>query len=169
MAERVGFEPTALDESPVFKTGSLNHSDISPHLIAIRGELYITIGPAFCQAPHCILSNFLIFTPWGPGSPVRPAPARGGADRLYSGHIPLSCSYSLATSSVSWTERSCYALTTCSGALFTKPGLASLALSFSSSALFFFSSFSRRAFSFSRSTSSARGMDTWAAWVTTVT
>lgn len=30
MAERVGFEPTALDESPVFKTGSLNHSDTSP-------------------------------------------------------------------------------------------------------------------------------------------
>ncbi len=58
VAERVGFEPTALDESPVFKTGSLNHSDISPHLIAIRGELYITIGPAFCQALNCILSNF---------------------------------------------------------------------------------------------------------------
>ena len=30
MEERVGFEPTALDESPVFKTGSFNHSDISP-------------------------------------------------------------------------------------------------------------------------------------------
>ena len=26
----MGFEPTALDESPVFKTGSLNHSDTSP-------------------------------------------------------------------------------------------------------------------------------------------
>ena len=30
MAERVGFEPTDAFTSPVFKTGSLNHSDISP-------------------------------------------------------------------------------------------------------------------------------------------
>ena len=30
MAERVGFEPTETCASPVFKTGSLNHSDISP-------------------------------------------------------------------------------------------------------------------------------------------
>ena len=29
MAERVGFEPTDVCTSPVFKTGSLNHSDIS--------------------------------------------------------------------------------------------------------------------------------------------
>ena len=36
VAERVGFEPTALDESPVFKTGSLNHSDISPRLFNQR-------------------------------------------------------------------------------------------------------------------------------------
>ena len=36
VAERVGFEPTALDESPVFKTGSLNHSDISPTLFNQR-------------------------------------------------------------------------------------------------------------------------------------
>ena len=31
MAERVGFEPTDAFTSPVFKTGSLNRSDISPH------------------------------------------------------------------------------------------------------------------------------------------
>ena len=30
MAERVGFEPTETCASPVFKTGSFNHSDISP-------------------------------------------------------------------------------------------------------------------------------------------
>lgn len=28
----MGFEPMALEESPVFKTGSLNHSDTSPGL-----------------------------------------------------------------------------------------------------------------------------------------
>ena len=44
MAERVGFEPTALDESPVFKTGSLNHSDISPHLFQSEAR---TILPYF--------------------------------------------------------------------------------------------------------------------------
>lgn len=31
MAERVGFEPTDAYTSPVFKTGSLNRSDISPN------------------------------------------------------------------------------------------------------------------------------------------
>ena len=31
MAERVGFEPTDVHTSPVFKTGSLNRSDISPY------------------------------------------------------------------------------------------------------------------------------------------
>ena len=37
-------------ESPVFKTGSLNHSDISPHLFKqIRGEDYLTIPPPTCQ------------------------------------------------------------------------------------------------------------------------
>ena len=40
VAERVGFEPTALDESPVFKTGSLNHSDISPRLFNQRRVIY---------------------------------------------------------------------------------------------------------------------------------
>ena len=30
MAERVGFEPTDACTSPVFKTGSFDHSDISP-------------------------------------------------------------------------------------------------------------------------------------------
>lgn len=30
MAERVGFEPTGTCAPPVFKTGSFNHSDISP-------------------------------------------------------------------------------------------------------------------------------------------
>ena len=30
VAERVGFEPTETCASPVFKTGSFNHSDISP-------------------------------------------------------------------------------------------------------------------------------------------
>ena len=44
VAERVGFEPTALDESPVFKTGSLNHSDISPHLFQSEAR---TILPYF--------------------------------------------------------------------------------------------------------------------------
>ena len=38
----MGFEPTALDESPVFKTGSLNHSDISPHLV--RSEAIIILA-----------------------------------------------------------------------------------------------------------------------------
>ena len=75
----------------------------------------------------------------------------------------------MATSSDSLTERSRSAATTCSGALFTKPGFCSLASSLSSSARFFFRSFYRRAFSISRSTSSAMGMDSWAAWVTTVT
>ena len=46
-----------------------------------------------------------------------------------------------------------------SGSLVDKAGVVSLVFSFSSSALFFFSSFSMRAFSFSISTSSARGMD----------
>ena len=44
-----------------------------------------------------------------------------------------------------------------------------MASSLSSSARFFLSSFSMRAFSFSRSTSSARGMNSRAAWVVTVT
>ena len=30
LAERVGFEPTGTCAPPVFKTGSFNHSDISP-------------------------------------------------------------------------------------------------------------------------------------------
>ena len=45
MAERVGFEPTVpLLGSPVFKTGSLNRSDISPNRLD-----YIIRYPAFCQ------------------------------------------------------------------------------------------------------------------------
>ena len=32
LADRMGFEPMALEESPVFKTGSLNRSDTSPGL-----------------------------------------------------------------------------------------------------------------------------------------
>ena len=69
----------------------------------------------------------------------------------------------------SFSARSCSAFTTFSGALARKPGLESLLLSFSSSPLFFFSSLAMRAFSFSRSTSSARGMPMRAAWVMTVT
>ena len=38
LAERVGFEPTDAFTSPVFKTGSLNRSDISPCMII---QLYI--------------------------------------------------------------------------------------------------------------------------------
>ena len=47
VAERVGFEPTALDESPVFKTGSLNHSDISPHLVQSEANKIIPYPSAF--------------------------------------------------------------------------------------------------------------------------
>ena len=52
MAERVGFEPTVpLLGSPVFKTGSLNRSDISPNRLD-----YIIRYPAFCQGqmPECL-------------------------------------------------------------------------------------------------------------------
>ena len=38
MAERVGFEPTETCASPVFKTGSLNHSDISPSAEEFSGS-----------------------------------------------------------------------------------------------------------------------------------
>ena len=34
LAERVGFEPTDASTSPVFKTGSFNHSDISPRPVS---------------------------------------------------------------------------------------------------------------------------------------
>ena len=45
MAERVGFEPTVPSlGSPVFKTGSLNRSDISPNR-----PCYFISSPAFCQ------------------------------------------------------------------------------------------------------------------------
>ena len=45
MAERVGFEPTVPSlGSPVFKTGSLNRSDISPNR-----PCYSISSPAFCQ------------------------------------------------------------------------------------------------------------------------
>ena len=45
VAERVGFEPTVPSlGSPVFKTGSLNRSDISPNRLD-----YIIRYPAFCQ------------------------------------------------------------------------------------------------------------------------
>ena len=36
MAERVGFEPTVRCRTAVFKTASLNHSDISPRGHSIR-------------------------------------------------------------------------------------------------------------------------------------
>ena len=69
----------------------------------------------------------------------------------------------------SFTARSRSASTTLAGALFTKPGLPSLLFRPSRALRFLSSSFWIRAFSFSRSTSSARGMDTRAAWVMTVT
>ncbi len=40
MAERVGFEPTDVFTSPVFKTGSLNRSDISPNRFQARLKCY---------------------------------------------------------------------------------------------------------------------------------
>ena len=46
MAERVGFEPTDAHASPVFKTGSLNRSDISPIGLSI---FYYTIYQKGCQ------------------------------------------------------------------------------------------------------------------------
>ena len=45
MAERVGFEPTDVFTSPVFKTGSFNRSDISPFLK---------------QSPHFKRKNYII-------------------------------------------------------------------------------------------------------------
>ena len=42
MAERVGFEPTDAFTSPVFKTGSLNRSDISPNRFQAQIEYYHT-------------------------------------------------------------------------------------------------------------------------------
>ena len=69
----------------------------------------------------------------------------------------------------SFSARSFSASTTWAGALFTKPEFWSLVSSLSSSLRFLSSSFWMRAFSFSRSTSSARGMKIRAAWVVTVT
>ena len=40
MAERVGFEPTDARASPVFKTGSLNRSDISPNRFQAQSLCY---------------------------------------------------------------------------------------------------------------------------------
>ena len=37
VAEREGFEPPEACASPVFKTGTLNHSDISPESVEERG------------------------------------------------------------------------------------------------------------------------------------
>ena len=42
VAERVGFEPTDAFTSPVFKTGSLNRSDISPNRCQVQVEYYHT-------------------------------------------------------------------------------------------------------------------------------
>ena len=94
----------------------------------------------------------------------------GGTQLDFSHYdIPFNCSSSFATRSVSWTERSFSAATTWAGALLTNPGLDSLVFSLASSSDCFFSSFSTRAFSLARSTSSPRGINSWAAWVTTAT
>ena len=87
VAERVGFEPTALDESPVFKTGSLNHSDISPHLFQSEANKmipHITDSvnppePAFLRKQLVPLTNVsrTLLLPHAPGSRSHPrGPAR---------------------------------------------------------------------------------------------
>ena len=47
LEERVGFEPTDARTSPVFKTGSFNHSDISPSDATCRS--YYNTYFLFCQ------------------------------------------------------------------------------------------------------------------------
>ena len=54
--------PRLLAESPVFKTGSLNHSDISPCLSILRGravrcDIYITTVSCRCQERNCPCSS----------------------------------------------------------------------------------------------------------------
>ena len=49
VAERVGFEPTDASTSPVFKTGSFNHSDISPRPVQVKCKKDYTIGSRPCQ------------------------------------------------------------------------------------------------------------------------
>ena len=46
MAERVGFEPTELLHSPVFKTGAFDHSATSPAVNVVR---------IISRYPACIL------------------------------------------------------------------------------------------------------------------
>ena len=61
VAERVGFEPTALDESPVFKTGSLNHSDISPHLFQSEANKIIPHRTPFVNPPEPAFRKTIVF------------------------------------------------------------------------------------------------------------
>ncbi len=61
VAERVGFEPTALDESPVFKTGSLNHSDISPHLFQSEANKIIPHRTPFVNPPEPAFQKTIVF------------------------------------------------------------------------------------------------------------
>lgn len=49
LAERVGFEPTGLLHPQVFKTSSLNRSDISPEQFLTRYANYITRRVPVCQ------------------------------------------------------------------------------------------------------------------------
>ena len=55
LAERVGFEPTALLGSLVFKTSSLNRSDISPYVTLfiipyLTGQVKPSVQPSFFAA-----------------------------------------------------------------------------------------------------------------------
>ena len=42
MAERVGFEPTVAYTTPLFESGTFNHSDTSPGASSIRASLTLT-------------------------------------------------------------------------------------------------------------------------------
>ena len=57
MAERVGFEPTDACASPVFKTGSFDHSDISP----FRSLWYSITNSGSCQPLSFVCCQFLFF------------------------------------------------------------------------------------------------------------
>ena len=46
MAERVGFEPTEVLPSLVFKTSTINRSDTSPHAVVDNA------GPSFFRYPN---------------------------------------------------------------------------------------------------------------------
>ena len=66
LAERVGFEPTVGSTTPVFKTGALNRSAISPNfasLLRCRGDADLTPGVLDCSGQRGCAAAFAWLLP----------------------------------------------------------------------------------------------------------